>query len=140
MAVNLALARQKLTVLQQQNVYLLYPFYKCLVPWKKIPAEMGEWILKLNSRHKQTLTFVCLFLHVDHFTKNVLMDYQIEICSYIYVYVPQKNHNNQRLTCSWIHSIKHKLYSCQFYHSLYLVGYSKLKTQTNNSSLELQLL
>lgn len=42
MAVNLALARQKLTVLHQQKVFLFAPILQILSAMKKIPAEMGE--------------------------------------------------------------------------------------------------
>lgn len=42
MAVNLALSRQKLTVSQQQNVYLFAPLPQILSAMKKIPAGMGD--------------------------------------------------------------------------------------------------
>jgi len=56
---------------------------------KKIPGEIGEQILKLNSRHKHWLLYD-FFHDIGHYTEKCFDGLSMEICSYhIYVHVLQ---------------------------------------------------
>lgn len=73
-----------------------------LSPLKKILAETGEWICKLNSRHKHTLAFVWFLRpHWPLYRKNVLMDYQLNLFI-SYLCMCTSEHSNRRLICSQI--------------------------------------